>query len=66
MHGLYQKNYVNDITKIMNNNHLVPCMMYNNGKEQVIDKTAKESLEIAVDFNNNDEPWLSYKMRLWI
>ena len=55
------KKLCNDITKQMNNADLVPGMMYNNGKEQVIDKTSKESLEMAIAHNNNDEPWLSYK-----
>ena len=55
------KKLCNDITKQMNSADLVPGMMYSNGQKQVIDKTAKESFEMAIAHNNNDEPWLTYR-----
>lgn len=55
------KKLCNDITKQMNNFDLVPGMMYHNGAKQVINKNYKESFEMAVAHDNNDEPWLSYK-----
>ena len=59
------KKLCNDITKKMNENHLLPGIMYNTGNEQVIDKTAKESFEMAVHHGNNDEPWKTYKSKLY-
>ena len=43
------KKLCDNIIKKMNNNKLVPGMMYSHSK-QVIDKTAKESFEMAVSF----------------
>ena len=55
------KKLCNDITKKINNAKLVPGVMYTNGKDQVVDKSSKESFEMAVAYDNIDEPWLSYK-----
>jgi len=58
------KKLCNDITKKMNESALVPGMMYNTGHGQVIDKTAKESFEMAVHYADDNEPWKTYKTKL--
>ena len=58
------KKLCDDIIKKMNNNKLVPGMMYSKSK-QVVDKSTKESFEMAVSFDNDDEPWFTYKKTLY-
>tara|TARA_R100001460_G_scaffold89945_1_gene131496 strand:+ start:1159 stop:1779 length:621 start_codon:yes stop_codon:yes gene_type:complete len=59
------KKLCNDITKKMDKSALVPGMMYNTGSGQVVDKNAKESFEMAIHHFENDEPWKTYKTKLY-
>ena len=66
MGGWYMpKKLCNDLTKFMNSQPLVDGMMYSTEGKQAIVPDMKESKEMAVNFNNEDEPFHTYKIQLY-
>ena len=58
------KNICGDLVKFMKNQPLQDGMMYTEKGGQQVVPDMKESKEVAVDYNNEDEPFHSYKIHL--
>ena len=58
------KNICGDLVKFMKNQPLQDGMMYTEKGGQQVVPDMKESKEVAVDYNNEDEPFHTYKIHL--